>query len=255
MRGNFPERRRPLRLLSFIALAALALTACQKTGAADDAAFGQKVRTYLLAHPEVLQETAAKLQAKQDADEAAARRAGLTRLPSLRAALERDPHDYVANPGGQVTVTEFYDYRCPHCVSIAPSIVALARGEPDVRVVFKEMPIFGAVSERAARAALAVKAAGGDYLGLYQAYMAAPNLDRATIDRLALARGARMSDIEGPAAAGAQAQLARNDKLFNQIGLSGTPAFVVGDQIISGEDLPALQQAIVQARHKAAGRT
>ena len=60
------------------------------------------------------------MQAKDDAEhaaDAAAETKAKAALPVLRAALERDPRDFVANPNGRVTVTEFYDYRCPHCIN------------------------------------------------------------------------------------------------------------------------------------------
>jgi protein-disulfide isomerase len=170
-------------------------------------------------------------------------------LPGLRAALERDPRDFVANPAGKVTLTEFYDYRCPHCADIAPSIVDLIRTHPDVRVVFKEMPIFGATSEHAAYAAMAVKKSGGDYLGLYQAYMAARPLDDAAIDKLAIAKGARPADIAPSAAS--TAQLASTDVLFKELALDGTPGFVVGNTIIAGEDMDGINAAIEKARRTA----
>jgi protein-disulfide isomerase len=239
------KQGRPLAAL----LALLALGGCQpKAAGADDAAFGARVRAYLLAHPEVLQEASQKLDAKVAADDAADRRSAQQKLPGLRAALERDPHDYVANPLGSVTLTEFYDYRCPHCISAAPQVMAMIRQHPDVRFVFKEMPIFGATSQHAARAALAVKAAGGDYVGLYQAFMATPALDDQTIDRLAAAKGARARDMAPDAASEALAQIARNDALFEQLDLGGTPAFIVGDQMILGDDMKALTAAVAHAR-------
>ena len=77
-----------------IALAAALLTGCQGK-AADDAAFGKRVHAYLLAHPEVLQESARRLDAKLAEDELATERQGAERLPRLRAAVERDPADFV----------------------------------------------------------------------------------------------------------------------------------------------------------------
>ncbi len=233
------------------AAGALALAACGPA-VGDDKAFGAKVRAYLLAHPEVIQEASDRLRERQaTADEAAVRKAEAD-LPRLRAALERDPRDFVANPSGAITVTEFYDYRCPHCVSIAPAVLALIRKRPDVRFVFKEMPIFGAVSEHAAFAAMAVKKAGGDSLGLYEALMAAHPLDNATIDRIAVSRGASAQDLTPSAAS--TAQLAATNSLFKQLGLDGTPAFVVKNQIIVGEDIDALQAAVASPPKPLVGR-
>ena len=226
-------------------LAALALGACQPA-ADSDKAFGERVHSYLLAHPEVLEEASQKLQANQDAQTIAAQKAAERRLPSLRAALERDPRDFVANPNGKITVTEFYDYRCPHCEAMAPKLLALIHDRPDVRFVFKEMPIFGATSEHAAYAAIAVEKSGGDYLGLYRGFMSTQPLDEAAIDRIARTKGARGADL-APNAANT-AQLAATNALFNKLALDGTPGFVVGDRILSGDDMPALEGAIDAAR-------
>jgi protein-disulfide isomerase len=221
------------------------LAACQPASVSDKA-FGEKVRAYLLAHPEVLEEATVRLQANQEAATAAAQKRAEANLPGLRAALEHDPRDFVANPGGKVTLTEFYDYRCPHCANIAPRIVELIHDHPQVRVVFKEMPIFGATSEHAAYAALAVKKAGGDYLGLYQAFMNARPLDDASIDRLAIAKGARAGDIvPGPAST---AQLAATSALFRKLAMDGTPGFVIGDHIFTGEDMDQIVTDLAKPR-------
>ena len=158
-----------LNCLLLAAVACVLTTACSAQPAPDKV-FGEKVRAYLLEHPEVLEEAIQKLQDKRQADTASKAR---TALEHSRSAVERDPRDFVANPNGKITVTEFYDYRCPHCINAAPKVLALIKASPDVRFVFKEMPIFGATSEHAARAAIAAKVQGRDVLKFYQALMAA----------------------------------------------------------------------------------
>ena len=239
---------RPLTFGSLLAV--LALVACQPAVGDDDKAFGERVRAYLLAHPEVLQEASEKLQAKLDAQEAEAERKALVDLPKLRGALEHDPRDFVANPNGAITVTEFYDYRCPHCANAAPKVLDLIRNHPDIRFVFKEMPIFGATSEHAAMAAMAVQKDKGDYLGLYQAFMTTHPLDDVAIDRIAAEKGAHLADISPGSAS--TARLADTAALFKRLSLTGTPTFVVGDQIIQGEDIDALDKAIAQTRRSSA---
>ena len=241
-----------------VAAATLILSACNRTPAADDKAFGERVHAYLLAHPEVIQEAATKLQereaAAQDAEAMAALKKGVEALPKVRQALERDPRDYVANPQGKITVTEFYDYRCPHCANAAPKVAALIHANPDVRFVFKEMPIFGPTSEHAARAALAVKKDGGDYLGLYLAYMSTHGLDDDAIDRIALSKGAKAATLASPqVAAESNGQIGAVTQLFQQLSLRGTPAFIVGDLIVPGEDLDSVLQEINKQRAKLAG--
>ncbi len=237
-----------IRNLLLAAASAMLLAACHPA-TESDAAFGQRVRAYLLAHPDVLQEASQQLQVNEDARVIAAQKKAEAQLPALRTAIERDPRDFVANPNGRITVTEFYDYRCPHCEAMAPKLLALIHDRPDVRFVFKEMPIFGATSEHAAYAALAVKKAGGDYLGLYKTYMTTQPLDDGTVEKVALAQGAHAADIAPNA--DNTAQLAATNKLFDKLALDGTPGFVVGGQILAGDDMDALKAAIDKARKDA----
>ncbi len=240
-----------LAILAVAAASLLALAACGQ--GSDNAVFGARVRAYLLEHPEVLQEAMSKLQDRERLAQTQAARAA---LPRVRTALERDPRDFVANPNGRITVTEFYDYRCGHCVNIAPHVLELIRDNPDVRFVFKEMPIFGDVSDRAAHAAIAVRRAGGDSLSLYRTYMATRNLDDAAVTRIAATHGANAAQIADPAfVRQATAQLTDTRALANELGISGTPSFVVGDEIIIGEDLARLRQAIQTARRGTPARS
>ncbi|HUO11589.1 MAG TPA: thioredoxin domain-containing protein [Caulobacteraceae bacterium] len=237
-----------------LAFSTLALVACQPPSG-DQTAFDARVKDYLMKHPEDLRAALDNMQAKEDADEAKAEAAADIKakaaLPALRAALERDPRDFVANPNGSVTVTEFYDYRCPHCISIAPRVLALIQSRPDVRFVFKEMPIFGDTSEHAARAALAAKAQGKDYLGLYAALMAAHPLTDSEIDRIASAKGVNIEAMNSPQAlAKDKVQLDDVQKLAEQLAIDGTPGFIVGDTIVHGEDYDALTAAIAKAGGK-----
>jgi protein-disulfide isomerase len=158
----------------------------------------------------------------------------------------------VANPNGKVTVTEFYDYRCPHCINVAPQVVALIRAHPDVRFVFKEMPIFGSTSDYAARAALAAKAQGKDYVGLYQDFMSARPLTDQEVDRLAVAKGVDMAPLSAPGAlARDKAQFDDARALATKLAVDGTPSFIIGDTVIRGEDNKGLSDAIASAEKKA----
>lgn len=240
------------------ALAAASLVACQPAG--GDAGFDARVKDYLMKHPDDLRAALENMQAREDANEAKAQAAADAKakiaLPQLRAALERDPRDFVANPNGEVTVTEFFDYRCPHCINVAPKVLKLIRDDPKVRFVFKEWPIFGATSEYAARAALAAKAQGKDYIGLYEAFMSARPLTDDDVDRLAAAKGVDLKAMNAPQQLGAdQTQLDDVAKLADKLSIDGTPGFIVGDQIIHGEDYATLAGAIAKAEDKPGGKT
>jgi len=222
--------------------AALALSACSKP--ADDA-FGRRVHAYLMEHPEVIEEAAAKLRAKK---EAAAGTAVLAAMGTLRPQIERDPRDFVANPNGSVTVVEFFDYRCGYCKLAAPEVLRIIHDDPDVRVVFKEMPIFGGVSDTTAKVALtaAGKAKG---LELYRDLMAEKALDEAALDRHLAAQGVDPAAARAAAASPAIAkQVADVRALANALRIEGTPAFIVGERMVSGANMEALRAAIAEAK-------
>lgn len=232
-----------------VVAAAAALTACQQP--VDDAIFGQKVRNYLLTHPEILREVAQKLSEKDQAD---ARTAAAAALAKNRDALERDPRDFVVNPAGSVTVVEFFDYRCSFCKLAAPEVLKLVAENPDIRFVFKELPIFGEVSDSAARLALtpAVKAKG---LQVYKLWMEDKALSEAGLDRSMAAAGIDVAAARADAAAPAVAKQIEDVRgLARALKIEGTPAFVVGDTLVPGADMAALRTAIAAARAKAAKR-
>jgi protein-disulfide isomerase len=236
------------RIVLALAAAGLALSACQP---ASDEAFGQKVRAYLLEHPEVLVEVSQKLEEKQTAQRAELAKASYAKH---RAALERDPRDFVANPNGSITVVEFYDYKCGWCKRIAPEVMTLIRQNPDVRFVFKEYPIFGGESAQAA-AIMASPAVRPKVLELHPRLMNERALDDAAVDRHLAAVGLDPAQVRKAAASEAvQQHLADNHALASALGIEGTPHFIVGETAISGADLTALRMAISRARTAGAGR-
>lgn len=220
---------------------AFALAGCQES----DEAFGKRVNAYLMEHPEVLRDAAQKLQEKE---QAALAKASVEAIGKHRSQLERDPRDFVANPNGKVTVVEFFDYRCGYCKVAAPEVVKLIRENPDVRFVFKELPIFGGVSDTAAKLALTpqVKAKG---LDVYKSWMAEKALDEAALDRSLAAAGvdpaAARKAAQDPAI---ERQLLDTRALASALDIEGTPAFIIGDTAVPGADLGAVRAAIAVAK-------
>jgi protein-disulfide isomerase len=226
-----------------ILLASSVLVACAP--AQPDEAFGKKVRAYLLEHPEVLIEASAKLQEKQAATAAAK---GREALKQYRQAIERDPRDFVANPNGSVTVTEFFDYRCSYCKIATPEIIKLIQENPDVRFVFKDFVIFGQDSEAAARLFLGAREQGRS-LEFHKALMAEKSLDAAAALRIAAALGLNVDKARKAGESAATTQhLADTHSLAQALAIEGTPAFIIGDQIIPGADMNALNLAIANAK-------
>ena len=231
--------------LAAIALAAIALTACQPKPKASDPAFGAQVRAYLLEHPEVIEEAVQKLRMNQMLAQA---KAGASEVAKYRQQLEADPRDFVINPKGRVTVVEFFDYRCGYCKVVAPEMVKLIAENPDVRFVFKEFPIFGEVSDSAARLALTPQAKAKGFT-LYKAWMADRGLDEAALDRHLAEAGLNPAEVRRAAADPAiTAQLQDVRILAKGLGLQGTPAFIVGDYLIPSAEIDIVRAALAKVK-------
>jgi len=194
------------------------------------------IKDYIIQHPEVLvesmrvyEERARAVQQQKVRYELAARQSELLSDPTSPATKTE------AKPGEEVSVIEFFDYRCGFCKRVSPTVMKLLADNPNVRVVFKELPILGSDSVTAAKAALAAEKQG-KYLKFHQAMMtlAAP-INAATIEQIGHELGldvAKMkTDMETPEIA---AIIARNARLASAIDVSSTPTFVIGSEIVAG---------------------
>jgi protein-disulfide isomerase len=153
----------------------------------------------------------------------------------------------------EVTVVEYFDYNCPYCRKLAPSIHALIESDRKVAVVFKEWPIFGGISVYAARCALASQWQG-KYLAAHDALINAPRLSQeAEVDETLRRAGINLSELKkalSENSANIDATLARNNSEAHSLGMRGTPGLLVGrDVSINIGDLAALQAAVAEARH------
>ena len=205
------------------------------------------VREYLLREPEIIYQALEELQRRQAEAEAARQQAAIA---ENRSELLNDPASPVGgNPDGDVTLVEFFDYRCAYCRRVVSSMRALLDEDRDLRVVFKELPVLGPDSERAARAALASRRQGG-YVPFHFALMAAEDLSlqgiRAAAEAVGLDPDRLEADMSAPEV---NAAIQANYALANELGIEGTPAFVIGTQLIPGAvDKARLEQLIREAR-------
>ncbi len=234
--------RKTLPALAVLLAATVALGACSRTA---DEAFGERVRAYLLENPEVIEEAVQKLSEKREIEAA---QAASSVLATKRAALEQDPRDFVANPQGTITVTEFFDYRCGYCKVAAVEMAKIIAENPDVRVVFKEFPIFGEQSDETA-AIMLTDLVKPKTLELHDRLMAERSLDDAAIDRHLRAVGIDPAAARKAAQAPEiQKQLEETHELAASLGINGTPAFVIGDRLIAGADMESVKAAITAAQ-------
>jgi protein-disulfide isomerase len=199
------------------------------------AANGYFVRSYLLAHPEVLPEAMDVLRAREAA----------SAVQANRAAIETPYHGAWAGAAdADVTLVEFFDYACPYCRASNPDVARLLREDPHLKVVWRDYPVLGPDSEQAAVASLAA-ARAGRYRAFHDALYDAGRPSETTIATANRAAGL-------PAAAltdDMRREVQRNFELARAIGATGTPTFVIGDQVLQGAvGYDALKAAIAEAR-------
>lgn len=207
------------------------------------------VRAYLLAHPEIIVEAVTLYEKAQEEQQLAMQQ---EQIVARRADLvDRATSPVVGNPDGDVTLVEFFDYQCPYCKRMVERMEELMAEDPDLRVVFKEFPILGPNSVIAAKAALAAREQGL-YEELHGEMMAHDGqLNEELIHQMAGRVGLDVErlirDMESPQVL---AEIAANLELAQAIGVRGTPAFVIGDQLVPGAvGLEVLQDLIRQQRN------
>jgi len=212
--------------------------------------FGERVRSYLLDNPKIIREMVRKLnviEAREATD------AKTKSLALYKDALERDGFSYVAgNPDGDVTIVEFFDYRCPYCKRSYPDMMKTVSDDGNVRLVLKEFPILGEDSVFATRAAIASKKQG-KYMEFHEAMMTSRgslNSDRVLqfAQDVGMDTEQLLKDME---AEQVSAEIKDTYQLANALGITGTPAFVIGGALASGA-IPKdkMEEMVITAREK-----
>lgn len=211
-------------------------------------AFEGIVREYILENPEIITEAIERLREKQRLAEA---QADKVILASSKEDLFNDPDAPVGgNPKGDVTVVEFFDYRCGVCKRIHAIVDELVKTDPNIRRVYKEWPILGPNSVLAARAAIASRKQG-KYLDFHKVMMEAnSSFELDAILQMAKSIGldpARLQkDMESD---DVDAIIRKNYALADKLKLNGTPSFVIGDTLLrGGRDLQSLRAIVAEAR-------
>jgi protein-disulfide isomerase len=213
-------------------------------------ALDQAIEQYIRSHPEVIEQAMQSLEAKRQRGEKLRIRQAIA---THQEELLRDPASPVSgNLNGDVTVIEFFDYRCGYCKRVASAVTQLQKDEPGVRVVYKDFPILGEVSVFGARAALAAREQG-KHQAFHEAMLASENeLTQEEVFAIAQRVGLDVKKLESDLQAPEwQAAIDRNHALAKLLGISGTPGFVVGSEVYPGAlELPGLKALVKQARTK-----
>ena len=204
-------------------------------GSADKARVERVVRDYVLANPELIPQAMQKLQ-ERDAAKAVAASRGAIEQPYAGA--------WIGNPKGDVTLVEYYDYNCGFCRATLPVLQKLVDADPQLRIVFKELPVLSEQSRVAARVALAA-AQQNKFKPFHDALYAAGPVSDATIAAAGRTAGVNVAAIPRDA----DATIRRNLDVAAKLGITGTPSWVVGEQVMTGAlPIDQLQAAIVRAR-------
>lgn len=229
-------------LIRLSLLITLLLTSISTAFAADtNATFNQNqqtqiqniVRDYILKNPQVLVQAMQNLQ--KQAHSEMMKQAQQVITSQAQTLFNAPGSPVVGNPKGTVTLLEFFDYQCPYCKRISPGINQLISDNKNLRVVYKELPIFGESSMFAAQAALASQAQN-KYLPFHNALMATkPPFTSQQILDVAKSVGIDVNKLQADMKnKNIIDEIKSNIALANEMQLAGTPAFIIANVKING---------------------
>jgi protein-disulfide isomerase len=240
----------------FVALALLCgliAVPAQLVGAAEilpeqRRAIEEIIHDYLMQNPDVLIEAlrGAEDKLSREADAKASKV-----LSDRRREIFDDPATPVGgNPQGDVTIVEFFDYRCPYCVQVLPALQTLLKEDRNLRFIYKEMPVLGSASVTAAHAALAAHRQG-KYEAFHNAMMGTKGqITEDTVFKVAGSVGLNVDQLkQDMTAPEIERALTNNLALADALNIRGTPGFIIGNHIVPGAlDLETLKDMIADAR-------
>lgn len=203
------------------------------------------VAEYIAAHPQDIMAAVQKHQEDQE------RVAGLAAVQQNGDDLYKDAATpVVGDAKADVTVVEFFDYNCGYCKKVTPTVVNVAEGNKNVRLLFKEYPILGPSSEMAAKWALAAQRQG-KYFEFHKRLMTnAKPITETFLNDIAKDLGMDVVKAKSDAyGTEIMMEIERNRALAGRMGIRGTPAFVIGGEVVPGAiDEDTMHQMIEQAR-------
>ncbi len=222
------------------ALAAFTLPAValdlDKMSNAEREAFGDQVRAYLLENPQVIMEAVAVLEERQQAEQA---NQDFSLVSVNSDDIFEDGYSWVGgNPEGDITLVEFVDYRCGYCRRAHEDVKELISADGNIRLIMKEFPILGEDSLLSSRFAIAVKQLEGAeaYETVHDALITmTSSINQVTLTRLANSLGFDPTQILGHMESeDVTAEIQSTRELAQRLQISGTPTFVLQDQLLRG---------------------
>lgn len=212
------------------------------------------IEQYLLNKPEILAEMSNRLREKRVAEQVNEDKANLQKYQDKLFKSAQSPQ--IGNAKGKIHIVEFFDYNCRYCKESAEFSLKAAEQNKDVLYVFKEHPILSDTSTYAAKAALAAYIIEPKkYLAFHKALMSNKGSfsEEVQIQLIAKQVGLNWEAIRTEMdSERVKKQLEENRNLAKSLKINGTPAFIIGDQILRGSpgSSEELNKLIAQARQK-----
>jgi protein-disulfide isomerase len=197
----------------------------------------QTVKEYIIAHPEIVQDALLELDKRQKEAETAAVKTALK--TEAKAIYDASAGTVVGNPKGDVTLVEFFDYNCPYCRKAMTTLDALLKADPKLRIVLRDLPIVHPPeSIEVAKIALAAKnqLPPEKFWDFHKKLFSASRLvAKPQALQVAKDAGLDMGRLDKDAESDVvKAALIDSDRLSQILNLRGTPAFVLGDEVVFG---------------------
>ncbi|MCZ4273355.1 DsbA family protein [Maritalea porphyrae] len=237
----------------FLAIAIATFSTYAIADSHDDDRIKQLALDAILENPEIIAQAITLLRAQ---DEQRKLESMKSTLELYREELDNDPNAPVlGNPNGTIVVVEFFDYNCPYCKRVAPDVLKLITGDSDIKLVYREWPVLGDNSVFAARAALAAREQG-KYEEMHWALMNLRQANQETVLTAATELGLDLQKLQQDMNSEAVSQhISLSMQLANAIGFSGTPSFVIGNQIAPGAIPLSEMQNMVALERKESNKT
>ncbi|MGA9659453.1 MAG: DsbA family protein [Asticcacaulis sp.] len=200
----------------------------------------------LMNRPDILESASLKLS---DQKQLAATKALQAGVKSHHDSLFNDKADPIlGDPKAPIKIVEFLDYNCGYCRASTPVLKAFLAKNPDVAVIVKEYPVINQNSRPLAAFALGA-AQTGHYADLHYALMTETISSEAEMTDLLTKTGLDPETVKAHAASDeVQAQIDKVLQLGSDIGVTGTPTFIIGDKVIDGAKMDELKAAVVAQR-------
>ncbi|MDQ0453961.1 DsbA family protein [Rhizobium paknamense] len=196
---------------------------------------GEFIKEYLIAHPEIMLDVQDALQKKQEAARAVAAEQAVK--TDKDAIFNAKTDIALGNPKGNVTIVEFFDYNCGYCRHALSDMDQILKSDPNVRFVLKEFPILGPDSVAAHRVSAALKQLAPEKYGEFHRELlgSGGRATEASAMEVATSLGLKEADLRKAMADNPNdAAVQQAYQLAQNLGINGTPAYIVGNEVISG---------------------